>query len=462
MMIFVLIILFVLGAQLTLLLKSDIDRGLLVGVSFPFGFGVWSVLLFLIDNLGVAINNKLILLIACSIMLSIFTGLLWRRRAKYNAIVKPFHISKFFLRYKNNPILINPFYITLLIIVGFIVFVIVSKTLYWPIMNYDSIDGYDLIAKLIGAEGHYNNAVFSTDNPIHTVRSFYPPILVHVLSISYVFEGVHSKFTAVLYLMSTLIVLYYLVLRTESHVAAIFSVFLLCIVPEFMGQSALTASNPLSACYMLICLGFFDQYLKSKDRGHFYISMMALSFTIWTRTEAVIFAVPLFLLLINGKQIKSSLPKLGMLSLFTLVPFITWQLFIKKLSVLSTSQPIIKRLFFDSEKLLDLLGQIKIIVFNTEIYALGFFFILIAIITNLIFYKKTKHIHKLTLILVISFIMYVWVYYQLDTDYKVIHKGSWIGSGFKRGLFYFIPIGCYYIGKSFLVQKLFVKINLKE
>ena len=55
----------------------------------------------------------------------------------------------------------------------------------------------------------------------------------------------------------------------------------------------------------------------------------------------------------------------------------------------------------------------------------------------MIFYKKSKATHAMTFILIGSFAMYVWVYYQLDTDYKIIHVGSWIGSGFKRGLFYF-------------------------
>ncbi|MDB4438723.1 glycosyltransferase family 39 protein [bacterium] len=279
-------------------------------------------------------------------------------------------------------------------------------------------------------------------------------MLVHALSIGYIFEGEHSKITAVIFLISTLITLYNMVLKNGNHTLAILSIFLLCIIPDFMGQSALIASNPVSACYILIGLGFFDQYLKSKENSTFLISMLALAFTIWTRTEAVIFAVPLFFLLINRNDIKSCLPKLFTLTLFTLVPFTAWQLFIKSLSSLSSSQPVIRRLFLDIEKLTDLLGQIIVIIFNTETYALGFFFILFAVLTNMIFFKKSKATHAMTFILIVSFVMYVWVYYQLDTDYKIIHVGSWIGSGFKRGLFYFLPIGCYYIGNSFLIQKL--------
>ena len=146
-----------------------------------------------------------------------------------------------------------------------------------------------------------------------------------------------------------------------------------------------------------------------------------------------------------------------LLSAFTLIPFIGWQLFIKTLSSSPSSSPVIKRLFFDAERLGDLLGQIKLVLFNTEYYALGFLIIFICLVTNIIFYRQAKAIHQMSFILIISFVLYIWVYYQLDTEYKVFHKGSWIGSGFKRGLFYFLPIGCYYVGCSYIVKKLLVR-----
>jgi len=463
MMILILILLFVLGLELVLLLKPNLSFGLLLGLGFPIGFGIWSILLFVLDCFGLPINNKMLLSFCCILLLLVFSFLIWRKKGELQFLNNRLDLKNLFLEFEKRPNSINPFYVTLFGLVLIIIFTIVSKTLYWPIMNYDSIDGYDLIAKLIGAEGKYNNTVFAPDNPIYTVRSFYPPLLVHALSIGYIFNGAHSKLIAVLFLLSTLIILYNLTLKNQSHIVAMVSVFLLCIVPEFMGQSALTASNPLSACYILMALGFFDQYLISKRKGDFYISLLALAFTIWTRTEAVIFAVPLFLIILkrNRKNIKLTLSKLSLLTVFTLVPFLTWQLFIKTLSSLPSAQPVIKKLFLDLEKLTDLLGQIKTIVFNTNMYALGFYFILFAILINLVFYKKSKATHAMTFILIFSFFMYVWVYYQLDTDYKIIHQGSWIGSGFKRGLFYFLPIGCYYIGKSFFTQMLFVSEKTK-
>jgi len=160
----ILILLFILGGQFSLIVRPNLTRGELLGIAFPFGLGLWSAILFLFDNVGFAINNKSILLSSCILLFVIFSVLIWNRTNETDITFPKLDIRSALTPYLEDPKAINPFYVTMLMFVLFITFVIVSKTLYWPILNYDSIDGYDLIAKLIGSEGQYNNLVFSTEN----------------------------------------------------------------------------------------------------------------------------------------------------------------------------------------------------------------------------------------------------------------------------------------------------------
>ncbi len=421
-----------------------------LGLSFPIGLGLWSFSLFIINLVGIPINSRLL-----CVGLSIFLGFLvigashiFKSNAGFNLWANALDIFRR-IRLSLSTFVWNPFYATSLLAACIIIFAICLKAQYWPIINYDSIYGYDFLAKVIAHEGSYINSIFDKSNQLYSVRSLYPPLPVHGFFIGHLFNAGHAKFIPILFLLSTMCLLYGLSLRKGHHITAVWAVLLLCLTPEFMGQSALIASNPISAFYILMAYGLFFHFMQDNRNGLLYVSLLGLSMAIWTRTEAIIFCVPMGLILLRSSE---KIKRITLLVFAALIPFISWQLYLKFGIQAPKEQPILMHLQTDFEKLSRMLSQIWTMVCSTKFYAYTFILLFLSVFTNLIFFKKATQLHALSFMLILSFILYVFVYYQIDTDYIVFNKSGWIGSGFKRGVFYFIPIGCMYISYSVLTR----------
>jgi len=416
-----LILVFICGVLVLLNISFSFSKLDLLACGFPLGCGLWSLCLMAGDVMGlpkkyVAVSFILICITALFLRLYFKQGIALQNIK--SGLAAPFNrIKERLIFYVKNPLKINLLYVFIFFLVSFIALAMVIKALYWPVINYDSINGFDFLAKLIKEENTLNSSIFSEENPAYSVRSLYPPLLVHALSIGYIFEMGNSKMIPVLYLLSTLLAVYSFIKKENSHLIAAIGVLLLCLTPAYMAFSSLVSSNTVASFYIFLGLASYDRWFRKLEKHYFFLALLALSLAVWTRTEAIIFAMAV-----------------GLTLLFK----------IRKTKEYS---------FWDWPKLANMLYQMYFIISQEVYFAFTFKIMLLVFIGNLIFLFKDKRMIPLSISLFLSALFTVFVYYQLDTSYNTFTESGWIGSGFKRGLFYFLPIGCYYIANSFLMRK---------
>jgi len=458
---FVFLLLFICG----LLIASNISLSFSIleylGYAFPLSFGLWSFMLTGMDFIGLPLNNRFLLI---GILL-LWIGLLMARLVlKKGVSLGSFktYISESWqssqstiMGFVKKPLSINFAYIAIMGIATFVIVALALKAVYWPVINYDSLSGFDLLAKLIAEEGTLNNSVFSKENPMYSIRSSYPPLTVHALAITYLFGTVNSKIISVIFLFSVVLSLYAFIKKENNHYLAAIGLFLLCATPDFMAFNAMASSNTICALYVFIGLASFDKWFHESDKAYLVLGTIGLALAIWTRSESIIFAFVAGLFLLYKVWKDKSYKVLIFYTLSTLLPLIIWQLYLKFGIAINSSQPVITHLYWDGQKFSDMMRQINFVLFQKQIFSYTVRIIIFFMLLNLVFVFKNKRAIPLTVLIVSSFLFYIFVYYQMDTDYTTYSKGGWIGSGFKRGIFYFIPIGCYYVANSFVMKKLF-------
>ncbi len=453
------IFIFILGLGALLNISKEFSKLEYIGFSLPVGFGIWSYGMTFFDFIGIPINNQAFIYLFLLFANGLFFGRLFLKDDDFignikTTILKSIDDLKSSISYFiKNPIEINIAYIVFSGIILFIVFGIVVKAMYWPVFNQDSIDGFDLLAKLIGEEGSINNSVFDKEHPLYSVRSLYPPLIVYSLSITYVFEVASSKIIAVIYFLSIIFSLYAFIKKDNSHFLSIIGVLLLLIIPEYLAFQSLISSNTVCAVYVFIAVLSYDRWFRLDDYKYFILCLLTISFALWTRSEVIAFAFVLGLFELYKTWKNKQYKNITLYTISTLAPFILWQLIVKYILQADVSQVISSGFDWNSIKFSNMMKQMNFVLFHKTYFAYTIRIFLVLLILNIIFYKKNAHLYTITGIIFLTYIVFIFIYYQINDDYSKFSTGGFIGSGYKRGLFYFIPIICYFIVTNYLFKK---------
>ena len=414
------------------------------GLSFPTGMGINAFLLFVFEIFHIKYNNSSIILCSDIVLILINLGIIFLgRKPNFKLNFKPKKLIKKFMP-------INLSWIFLMSVIIYVVFSIVNKTLFWPVTTYDSINGYDFLAKAIANEGTFNNTIFNPDYHLFSVRSFYPPLVPFNFSIAYIFGSLNSKIVVTFFYVSIIIAFYYLLKVYTTHTLAALTTLFLIITPEYAAFSALSSPNPPCTFYSAIgVLSVYTWYLKN-EKPFFYFGLLLIAFALWTRTETIIFAVASGFIILLKTIEKKKFIYLIVFGISCLIVLLAWQLYLYFVIPFENEQPIITHLYWDIEKLQRMLGKVKKVTFSLQYYGIVVYMFLGLILLNI----KNIIVHKDKLVLLLSifipWVLYLFVYYQINTDYMPGGVG-WIEAGYKRGFFYFLPLMLYYCSTNKLV-----------
>ncbi len=447
------IITFMFGILIINTLSPKIKTIEKIGFALPIGIGISTLAMMLLDLIGIPINNIKILLgieLVSIVILSIFAYL---NNKSFFSPEKP--VSEAINVQKLFPI--NLAWILIMSYSIYAIYSIAAKTMFWPVFIYDSVNGYDFIAKAIVEEGTLNNLIFDPEYPMYSIRSLYPPLVPIAFGISYLFGFTSSKIVVVFFYLSNFIVFYSFIKRYSTHfAAALFSLFF-AITPEFAAFSALSSPNP--PCTFYTSMGLLSLYIWYKEdiKSYFNLGTLCMMLALWTRTESLIFfAGGGLLILIKITQNKKFIPVI-MYGATCLSVFIFWQWHLESVLMVEKSSLIIKYLYWDPDKLLRMLKQVEFVTFSTQYYGIVIYLFIIMLLINIPFIIKHKEGIVLLSIIVVPWILYMLIYYQLNTDYMTYSAGGWLGSGYKRGLFYFIPLLLFYCVNNRIGYKIFNK-----
>jgi len=416
-----------------------------LGLAFLIGIGLETIFMFLFDLLNVKIN-------AFTLGMSSIAIISWvgfYKREFFKNYLK--NISKISFNSSLQKVDIAWAVILLLIIIFLLANVL--KSLFWPTTAYDSVAGYDLMGKVIAAEGKINVSLFKIGSA--GPRGIYPPLIEGSFAYAYIFGSQSSKIISSLTYISLILVFYAFLRKYVTNLNAIFFTLLLIGTPEMFAYSSLSLSNIPSAAYASLGLLYLFMWFENQEKNLLYIASILLGFNVWSRNDGIVFSIAGLVLMVFYAYKNKSWKEIAIYGSISFAPFILWTLYLKyKIGIVQDR--FVNHLFWNANRFERLMLWIKSLVFNSQNYGLTFYLFLIALLLNIRDIHRDKF--QLLILILISFVLYSAIFYQLD-EVKQGSLDSMMQYSYKRGLFYFIPLVLFYVAVSKPIRLFFLMIE---
>jgi len=449
-------LIFITGLLIVLLLSDKFSLGELLGLPFIIGLGCSSFLMFFLDAVKMGITYS-----------HLITGLLVTIVAACGALAYLYSKGKRSVEFlKKQKFSLSGLTLPWLIFVGFgayLAYGITLKCLYWPPAEFDSIEGYDLLAKAIAHEGTIANSILTN----HTIvagcgpRLLYPPLFASCNAICYMSGMESPKLITALFFISGLIVFYSLIKRFVPHTVAAIATFMMMIAPEMFSNASFTLTNLPTAIYASIAVISFFIWRNQKIEGFFYLSLLALLFGTWTRSDAIVFYPGIILVLLYDAWKAKSVRHLLAYGIIGSLSFVLWHFYLTAHVERKQDSFFIAKLFYDGNKLHEVLSHAWTMLMETNLYGIVFYVFLPVIVVNAAFslYKRKPDMVDFIVVAFGGWLMYTLLYYQMkDTDGSLFASGGWMLSGYKRGMFSFVPLAVFYCATNQLATQLYATI----
>lgn len=255
------------GLPLVLLISPRQNFAISIGLSFPIGIGIFTLIMFVTNLIGIRfslLNESLILLLSSVPLLLI-------AKKRIGRFFKDFVYS-----FKRNDLsLVEK------VIVGALAFLIVSSfvnTFYWPVHIWDSIVLYDFRAHV------FANTGFMKDAFINNYYINYPFLTSLAHTIVYLAGGEYPQFIHSLFYLSLGISFFGLLKEFISRkLSFLFTLVLLVTLPLFYHSQLSLTNLPFS---VYLSLGAILIYLwdKKKETGYLILSAFLVGLSTWTRS----------------------------------------------------------------------------------------------------------------------------------------------------------------------------------
>ena len=419
-----------------------------IGLSFIIGMAFFSFAMLPLDYAGIKITKAslstvgVFMIIVCNIK-------------NYKLIFSGFEIDKVELKK-------YAFNFTWLLCFGFMVYLfgaIVSKAFYWPTLEYDSVTGFDLMAKAIANDGKFNNSLFEyIRNSREYSRLLYPPYVATTFAYGYIWGLKTADLIPLIQFASFLMVFYAFASKFINKTGAIIFTLAMMVTPEFFSHAAMALTNLPNAINTGVGVIALYLWLSKREKRYFYISIIMIAINNWTRSDSVVFtAVCSGFLLLDAIKNKTWV-ELGVFPIATILPFVLWNNYITNvIHAESSSGYFIKHLFLDTDKIAQIASHLgRYFIEGTDLFGITFLLLFILILANL---KNWNQMANLFLLMSIGgWFMYTFIYYQMNNaafdPLDLLMKVS-----YKRGLFCFVPLAWYYIATNSVMVWVFDRIE---
>jgi hypothetical protein len=430
---------YALGVAILRRLGLRSEKWEMFGLAFPLGLGSASLLIFLLDVLGIRLTFFSITLVC----LAVFLLLIFPDFANFRKL-KNLQLPKFAAIKRVSPVE----WLFLMIIAAFF-FISAWRCFYLPVTPYDAIVGIDLLAKYAAEDGRINSRIFHDLQGELSTQPYYAPFAALSQAI-YRLAGFAQGQVWLSFMTLSLLVIFYGNLRREIHpLPAGFLTVVLIAVPEMYAYTYLLQtdfSNAVFASLSMICA---FRFIQKEDARYFWVSALLFGFAAWTRSETVAFSLPaaglLFLFLLKKK---TPLPFKYPLLFFgvSLFFFAIWNLYYLPVVLDYRPESFFKFGFWDPERLF-LTWKGMFAIMKAEVYwgYVPHIFVLAAVINLAIFRDRDNLFILLWIILLYLGFLILLYHLQLSINAN-------INFTFRRGTFKLWPMMVFYIGSSGLVK----------
>lgn len=402
-----------------------------IGLSFPVGMGIQTILMALINLFGARLTatNILATCICCIILLCI---LLYLRRKE---IISNLHFPQYdFSGY-------NFVWLLFMVLIIYFEYMNFVKCMYFPTFDRDSLAGFDTIGYVIAQEHTFKGmSLFQSDYmpQIHNAGSYivYAPMVQLSYAFVYILGAETSKLIPALMYLFFLPAFYGCMKRVAGRTGASVATFFMMITPEMISFSSLSATNVIHAVSASLGVIYVSIWFRFREKKDLYTGSLLLGLNIWTRTDGVVFILAaLFVVFIDAVRRKAWSNLLPVCASF--LPALFWVVFIR-VSHFEAEGMAITHLFWDAEKAGTIWESMKSHYANTEMYGWGFAAFLLSLLANSWYLiRKRDNLFLLTMMLVAA-VLYMVSLYQINYTWDTIQNV--LAYSAKRFLFCFIPL----------------------
>ncbi len=445
------LIAFLLGYSILNLISTEFNIAEKIGFSFNIGVGLITFEMFLLNVLGIKITLPAVL-IASVILIVASLGFNYKN---IKSIINPTIVWP-----KANQI--NFAWVLLFCIMTYVLWAMYQKAIYWPVVEYDSVTGYDFMGKAIAKEGSFNNSLNEGISYSENARFLYPPISCGSFAFVHLLGYANSHIIMIFQFIFFIVSIYGLLQRYCDQFGAILITFFICITPEMLSHSALSLTNLENAIFVSISIISLYTYFVKNDWKFLVLGSLFMGFNMWSRTDGISFVLALGIFIVYHAFLTKNWKSIIVYGIFTAIPTFGWSLFIR-LAVKSKMEALlILKPHWDGQKFSSIISYFDEYFWLSDLYGPTFMFCILFIVLNILFnlYQKnvdTKKIYFLP-ILLSSLFFYVLIYYQIDYASNNLTVAGLMTTSFKRGLFAFAVLAWFYIGTNTLSLSLFKRL----
>ncbi|MDO4162921.1 MAG: glycosyltransferase family 39 protein [Bacteroides sp.] len=412
-----------------------------LGLSFPVGMGLQTILMLLINMLGLRFTLGNTLAIGL-LMLLILLFPLYRRRQEFVLRLRKAASQRIDFTGFNMVWLL--FVILLVLFEG----ANLCKCMYFPTSDRDSLAGFETIGYIMAQEHTVRDlSIFRSDYmpEIHNAGSYivYAPMVQLSYAFVYILGAETSKIVPGLMYLSFVLAFYGILKRTVGMTGAAIGTFFMMMTPEMIGFSSLSITNVIHAVSASMGIIHVAMWLRDRKQGDLLLATLLLGLNVWTRTDGVVFILAALTVVFADALRRRTAEAWKSLAVLTcsFLPALLWMAF-SGLNNIYAENIIIDHPYWDGEKAMIIWDYMKLHLTNTTFYGWTFaFFLLSMLINGRNLLKHSDNLPLLTMFLV-ALALYMAVLYQIDYKWDSIQNV--LAYSAKRFLFCFVPIAWFY------------------
>lgn len=438
--IFILLITLGIGLPLVLAICPKINKTSAIGLSFPIGIGIFTLLMFFSNIVGIKFSllNESIILLVFLIPLVFFL----RKRMKkfYKDLINDLKESKFSVVEK--------------VMLGVIIFLVVTSfinTFFWPVSMWDSVVLYDFRGHVFASTGFMKNAFFND------YFYSYPLLTSLAHTITYLGGGKYPQFIYSLFYLSLGLSFFGLLREFVSRKVGILFTMLLMLTGPLFYHSLFSYTNLTYTVYVSLAAILIYLWDKKKEGGYLVLSAILTGLSTWARSNEPFWLAILFIVVVVSIY-RKKIWNILIFSIFFFPIREVWKIFQGVLNGggSSTAQEVVGysqvfSSFFDLERL----GQVGGYLYKNVAVPWGAIFVAFILSTIFLFVLKVQKKYFLIFFITYTFLGVLvagTVQFSVSTDYWLR-----IGDAVQRLSMLFYPLFVYCV--ALVVQ---VKVKKKQ
>ena len=419
-------------------LRIDMQRSMAVPVSLLVGTFLHSLAFFGCELLHIPLSTQSMLLSA--VLVAVIPHIWWK------------NVTTFYGRLLSKPTWTLTLYdVVTLGVIGYVTFIAVWASWYWPVTPFDAMAGIDLVAKQTVEEGTIVNRVFTDPSIVGHLSNqpFYAPFSM-LLQVMYRLIGFAYGQVWVSIIAISLGWIVWTALRQLVHPFIADLLFVLYVLtPEMLGYTYIVQTDLINAAYYASAAIFLFQAIEKKQQPYVWLSMILLCGACWSRSESILLVgiglIGSIAFIAKNWSWRFALTYIATAGLGCLVVFGLWHVLFFNAYLPVHPSPAEQIIGFDTQRFVHVvLSSCTAVVLDTALWAATFVVFGVVVVVNLFVKRSVSPV--LLLMWIGTTFLGLWIV-------GTVFSAAIVEQTIRRGIFKVIPLIFVYVAGTELLQR---------